>query len=342
MTSSFTLKNRVGCWLNERWRTELALLLPAGVSAAFRLNWKWLCNRHERLSPGDGNAVICEWQFSSLLTVARFFPRVGARLLRSCLREFPVVLADSPHIFDMEHSPRISVILPVGGRERLPLFCAVVASFWGQTLQDIEIIAVEYAEHPEFAEDCPVGVRYIHRPKENGREFNKSLAMNSGVKAARGNIVLLHDADVLVPTGYLSSILEIIVKGWEAVRPARFAFFLDQDDSRSIVRDRVTGQIERVEEVMANNPGLSIALTTDAYWRIGGHDIRFEGWGGEDDEFLERLSTLCLYRGGYCPVIHLWHPPAPKKIQGDRNYSLLADILTISVGERIVRLVQQH
>ena len=76
-----------------------------------------------------------------------------------------------------------------------------------------------------------------------------------------------------------------------------------------------------VESVLQNFP-LSTAVTKLAFKRIGGCDEQFEGWGGEDLEFLDRLKVTKLFPGSYAPGVHLWHAPAPKKESGDRNLDL--------------------
>jgi len=63
-----TMKQKLGCWLHERWKTEVVLHPAAGRLA----RWQWgdLCNRSERLLRGPGDARECMWQDSSLLSVA--------------------------------------------------------------------------------------------------------------------------------------------------------------------------------------------------------------------------------------------------------------------------------
>jgi GT2 family glycosyltransferase len=89
---------------------------------------------------------------------------------------------------------------------------------------------------------------------------------------------------------------------------------------------------------MQNFAGGSCAVRRDVYEAIGGHDEDFVGWGGEDVEFLDRLETRNVFRGAWMPAIHLWHPPAPSKITGDRNSALMADKGAIPPLQRIEAL----
>jgi N-terminal domain of galactosyltransferase/Glycosyl transferase family 2 len=332
-----SLKQKLGCWLNERWRTELCLLSDRYASR-LPAQWPDLCNRHERVTKTDAGARVCNWTDSSFLTVTRFFPEVGGRLLRSCLREWPLNLVPAAQAANPSANPKISVVIPVGGADRVAIFRCVLAGFLGQTCRDFEIIAVEHGSEPLYRAACPEWVKYVFLAKESGRHFNKSMAMNAGVRLASAPNVLLHDADVIPPAAYLDNILSRLNRGWEAIRPLRFVFLLERDDTESFIKSGGSVLPTRVAFVHQNNPGLSTALSKKSYKRIGGHDERFWGWGGEDLEFLDRLRIARLEPGAYAPALHLWHPPAVKKASGERNDCLLQEIRRVPVHERIEAL----
>ena len=42
------------------------------------------------------------------------------------------------------------------------------------------------------------------------------------------------------------------------------------------------------------------------------------------------------------PVIHAWHPSAPKKVDGDRNRGLHEAKMAAPAAERIARLLAMH
>ena len=87
-----SLKNKLGCWAHERWRTEFVLRMP-GLARLCRFTWSDLRNRNEKIGRGVDGARICKWTDSSVLTVTRFFPEVGGRLINHCLDEWPVKLS---------------------------------------------------------------------------------------------------------------------------------------------------------------------------------------------------------------------------------------------------------
>lgn len=332
-----SLRQRVGCWCHERWRTELVLSRPLARLAGMR--WQALCNRRERLLPGsDDESWVCDWADSSWLTVARVFPEVGARLLKHCLQEWPVTVADKADDRRTQ-PPRVSVILPIGGRERMAQFRVVLGSLLGQEFDGYEVVVAECGPEPLLCGELPRSVTCVWvRPASEGDEFNKSRALNEGVRAAVAPIVLLHDADAVVPKCYLRSVWDRLQAGWEAVRPVRLQFCLGREESDRFAASHGTEMPARVPWVMQNNPGCSVAIRRDVYWQIGGHDERFVGWGGEDLEFLDRLKTRRLFAGSYAPAIHLWHPPAPKKASGDRNNALMLQLRSVPAWQRIKSL----
>ena len=233
----------------------------------------------------------------------------------------------------------VSVILPVAGADRISIFQGTLASLLAQDCGSLEIIVAEQGKRALYRHDLPHGVKHILIPPNRQEDgFNKSRAFNAGVRAATAPVVLLHDADTVVPRSYIRTILDRLQSGWEAVRPLRFLFCMERDESERFVGNQGAALPSRVSAVMQNFPGCSIAVRREVYWRIGGHDERFVGWGGEDLEFLDRLKTTRLFAGGYAPAIHLWHPHAAKKANGDRNNGLMEQLRAEPVGQRIERL----
>jgi len=282
----------------------------------------------------DPSSRICDWDDSSFLTVARVFPGVGGRLLKHCLKEWPVRLSDAGSD-GASKTPRISIILPVGGKERIPLCKCVVEACWGQSFNDLAIVIVEHGEEPLYAQVYSEVVNYIFLQRKPGQQFNKSMAINAGVDNSASPYLLIHDADVVPADRYVESIFVLLDAGWHAVRPVRFIFHLDPKGSATFLGSSGISIPKTVASVQQNNPGISTAVRRDVYEAIGGHDERFEGWGGEDLEFLDRLKTTKLYPGSYAPSIHLWHAPSPKKADGDRNNRILAEKRALSPAQRI-------
>jgi len=330
-----TLKQQIGCWIHERWQAELALRFPR-IASAFRWNWLDLCNRHERLTVDkDSGGRICHWSDSSPLTVARMFPDLGSRLIDHCLQAWPIQFNTSERC--KPANPDISIVIGVRGTGRLPQFKACLASLRAQTGADCEVIVVEQSCEPEFQSLIPSDIQYIHQQSTHkDMPFNRSWALNCGVFAAKGRVVLLHDADMLLPARAASQICERLNSGLDAVRLARFIFYLDQHSSQSVQETNGFKQIRNVDWIVQNNP-TPVALKRDTYFQIGGHDESFYGWGAEDLEFMDRLRTTKLSEGAFLPIVHLWHEEAPNR-SGDRNAEQLQRCRSMDATDRITKL----
>ena len=321
-----TCKQKLGCWLHERWRLECVLRAP-GLARRGGLEWPDLCNRCEQIEKAaDGIGRICRWSDSSLLTVCRFFPATGARLLRHawCGRAASTV------------SP-VSVVLPVRGEERLDAVAFVAQTLHRMAGAESEVLLCEHAVTPFYDRDWPHGIRHLFVPAAMDEAFNKSKAMNAGARAARNPLLVLLDADAVPSPDFLAHSVECLDRGWEAVRPIRFLFVLDEAASREFLRSGSVADVREVACVHQNNPGLATVIRRGTYIEIGGHDERFVGWGGEDLEFLDRLRTRKFYPGSFLPAIHLWHSPAPQKQSGHRNNDLLRRVMAESTESRVVR-----
>jgi hypothetical protein len=325
-----TLRQQIGCWAQERRRMEVVLRAPR---LAARCGWRWqgLCNRHERLVPGPGGSWICEWKDSSFLTACKMFPRLGGRLLEHVAREHPFTLDKQT-----DATP-VSAILPVRGTDRRAALEFVVRALCAAGGPTAEVLVCEHDVLPRLADvPWPAGARHIFVPAAEGELFNKSKALNAGALAARHPLLLLHDADVWVPSDYIVHCAELMAcGGWEAVRPIRFLFLLDERQSRECQAFGSIRGIRQIVRVQQNNPGLSSFVRRDTYLEIGGHDERFTGWGWEDVEFLDRLHTRRLLPGSFLPAIHLWHALPVARQTGDVNRQRLREILAEPVAERI-------
>ena len=331
MSESRGLRDLVGCWLNERWRTELALRKTEPADGC----WLDLCNRSERLSRDAATGGrYCHWRDSSELTVSRVFPETGPRLLAKCLAEHPVHLEFGARALPSD-LPGASVLIAIGGADRLPQFEIALASLRGQDHGDYEIVVVEQGAPSGLEDLLPPDVGYHWTPpQEDG--FNKSWALNVAARAARGRHLLIQDGDYVVGRDYVSSCVAALERV-EALRPGRLIFKLDRDSTREVMAGRALLDAPGLEGIVQNNP-TPLAVRAETYRRIGGHDESFFGWGGEDVEFLDRLRTASISEGGFLPLLHLWHPSAPKKRSGDRNRERHLARLGVPAPERIIAL----
>lgn len=293
-------------------------------------------NRNESIV-SDGRGVRCDWMYTSELHLANVYPSTSRTLLRRSLETGPIALRDAP---EQTESPAVSFLIGHRGPERLPNLLATLRSIAGQSGVAIECIVVEQSAEREIEAMLPSWVRYLHTPVAPGFDYCRAATFNEAVRIARGEVVIAHDNDMLVPQRYAAEVMARAREGWQFIDLKRFIFYLTEDDTRSFfggapLRD------DHATTIVQNLKGGSIAATKEAYLAIGGFDEDFVGWGGEDLELWERARAHGrVYEFGYLPIVHLWHRAQAGKVEGDGAPALrrYEELRAVSPQERITRL----
>lgn len=305
-------------------------------------DWTLLRNRNDVIS-SDGRGVRCEWVFTSDLHIARVHPMAAGRaLMRRAFAQWPVLLRDQPA--SPSNQAEVSFLIGHRGKARLPNLLATLRSIAGQSDVPVECIVVEQSERPEIAEALPSWVRYLHTPVAPGYDYCRSATFNAAAEIARGEVLIIHDNDMLVPGAYATEALARAKEGWEFIDLKRFIFYLSEEDSRAIFEGAAPGPAV-VSVIVQNLKGGSVAATREAYRAIGGFDDGFVGWGGEDLEFWERARARGrVYEFGYLPIQHLWHAPQAGKLDHGRAPAMQRydELSRIPPGERITRLLSRN
>ena len=209
--------------------------------------------------------------------------------------------------------PRFSIITTCKGRlhhlkESLPRFLQQ---------RDTEVIVVDY--------DCPDGTAdYVRRTHPEAKVvaitdapiFNISHAKNLGAAAALGDWLVFLDADVMVAPNMLERVVAIIQAGrrYYRFRSGNLALFGSCVVRRSHFRE------------------------------VQGYDAVIQGYGGEDNEFFERLERNKIARDHLEPGLierSLGHGQE-ERVQFYKRKSLLLSI-GINADYRVVKvaLLQQ-
>lgn len=299
--------------------------------------WVRMHNRCERIT-SDGRGVRCEWQFTSDLHIANVFPSVGVRLMRRAFAEWPIDMRDAPA---PSEAPAVTFVIGHRGVARLPHLLATLRSIAGQRDVGVECIVVEQSASREIEASLPPWVRYVHTPLPSpDYDYNRAWTLNVGARLARGELLVLHDNDMLCPSRYAAEALARKREGWDFLELKRFTFYLPEEATRDVF---ATGRVRTdvASTIVQNLHGASIAVAKGAYADVGGFDESFVGWGGEDNEFWERAAARGrVYAFGYLPLIHLWHAPQKGKLAGDaapavRRYR---ELTSIPPAERMRRL----
>lgn len=144
--------------------------------------------------------------------------------------------------------------------------------------------------------------------------FNKSRACNEGAKAATRDVLLFCDADMIFD-------MDLIVKGLEIVHDVPWVAPMNQkwditwQASNELFEMPVDVELKSLDLPISRKwgaercrAGAMLMITKDNYFKMGGFDERFIGWGFEDNAFmLMAEATIGSYVETDNIAYHLWH-----------------------------------
>jgi N-terminal domain of galactosyltransferase len=149
--------------------------------------------------------------------------------------------------------------------------------------------------------------------------FCKSWAVNVGVTHSPGrpDVICILDADVLADREFITrNATRFRGPGTGGHLTYRNMLSLDEPATSRAIRDRVRRRAPRASPdhfrgfLLRRPPGCCVWVRAEAFRRIGGMDERYEGWGGEDYDFVHRLdldAPLDYYDDW---LLHMHHPPS--------------------------------
>jgi len=146
------------------------------------------------------------------------------------------------------------------------------------------------------------------------RTFNKSFALNIGIRKSKQKYVLITDADFMFGIKLIECVMEELEKGDTLVLAE--AGYLPDVNVDEIYWDRLCNMIKTPERRMS--PGTIQAVSRSWMNRVRGYDERFHGGlGGMDDDMKVRAQKDGLrlvwlpFREVQC--LHQWHERSDMK-----------------------------
>ena len=99
-------------------------------------------------------------------------------------------------------------------------------------------------------------MKYVHTPLPSADiPFCRSWAFNVGARLAQGELLVLHDNDILAPSEYTARHLAHVRDGYQVVNLKRFIFFLDPAHSERLMAENEHLLDEAPESIMENAEG---------------------------------------------------------------------------------------
>lgn len=170
----------------------------------------------------------------------------------------------------------------------------------------------------------------VVQDKFNGKEwveFNKAKLINQGVRQATKSNILMLDVDVILPKENIVNALDV-VEHHGLIFPFNKVVFIQKQESKDIMRKvvdvpKVDMRFARENEKNNYDTWGVYMISKEDYIKIGGHEERYVGWGGEDGSFI--ATSMALIDKPYLRMegkaYHLYHdkPKETRTIVGDKR-----------------------
>lgn len=205
-------------------------------------------------------------------------------------------------------NPRISVVLPCAGNDQLRNrnFSHCVKSILDQNFEDYEVIVVEQSLDGNFYKDGvkAAGFKWIGIKDPMDRGFNLSWCRNVGAREAKGEKLILMDADMSFDPDYFNSVAvdnnnfaggaqtyhwiwdENVTKIFDTNRDFEFVYNYGQGGPRDSV-------FRFTPFTKGCGYGAILVYNRDWYWNeLGGYIEDFFRYGWEDKAAVELVRHL--------------------------------------------------
>ncbi|KGP72372.1 galactosyltransferase-related protein [Pontibacillus yanchengensis] len=153
----------------------------------------------------------------------------------------------------------------------------------------------------------------------------KAKAVNQAAKKASGDIFVIIDADILCSPTHIQQSIQLL-KHYPWVIPYKKVLDINKQSTSSLLETKPTWPLSlsvktspRFSSSILPAGGINI-LSKKCFYKVGGFDERFIGWGGEDDAFACAMDTLCgKHKRLNNSIYHLWHPT--QRATGNSHYN---------------------
>ena len=160
--------------------------------------------------------------------------------------------------------------------------------------------------------------------------FNRSRALNIGIQAARSEIVMCTDIDMIFENNFLASVLGAFAESDQ--RPFVLSKYCDLPPLPERVYD--IGEFDSVKALShlrtSSGTGACQAARRSFFADVHGYDEKMRHWGFEDSDMLARARRYGLtpvWISDRTSMLHQWHPKReyehPVAVQFNRFRELL-------------------
>lgn len=195
-------------------------------------------------------------------------------------------------------------------------------NYYKKHLPDAKIIIVEQDSRADLSLIYDKIDKYVYI-NTGGNFYSRSLGFNQGFNVSNTDYVILADADCLLDVNFLNNIDNYYAEfnSFFVIPYTNPVYYLSKEETESFIlnnEDNLGNNSNRKLESLKNASGGIGILSSDNYYRVGGFDERFKGWGVEDDAFHNKCLAFKLSSKRLDgQMIHLYHSDS---FNGGNNY----------------------
>lgn len=232
-----------------------------------------------------------------------------------------------------------TVVIPYAALvERSSAVQTVVNNIRAQRYPIIEIIVAEQGHTIKQDDIYPARYLSYHR----AGPFHKSALFNRGVQQATHECLVLHDADMLVQGNYVNQVATALAS-YESCHLGKHVTYITEGSAQKIYSHGQLSTDLTCDRLVGYFEGGSLGINMASYWRIGGFNEIFVGYGIEDIEFYERMQKASNFLNDRrLAFIHLWHGRSQGwQQQHQENKEIYTKLQGQKLDTRIAELRQQ-
>ena len=217
----------------------------------------------------------------------------------------------------MRLQPHVSVVVPVRNRSGVRLRNCLRSLAWQEGFENgaMEVVVSDFgsdARHQaEIAEASASWGAYVEYT-ETDDIWSRPRALNRGIRASRGRLVLCTDVDMIFAPNFVVSAVEAV--------DGRDGEVMALCQSRDLPQDSADAEVDRgaYEAYLARTElrpqyGMGACQCAPRAWfeRVRGYDEGFRWWGYEDQDMVHRARKSGLepvWITAETSMLHQWHP----------------------------------
>ena len=212
--------------------------------------------------------------------------------------------------------PILSVIIPVRNRSGTRLDNCLRALRWQQGVQpdDVEIVISDLASAPDHQAAIDQTARE-HSARvvrvENTQIWNRSWALNVGIRAAQGKRVMCTDADMIFSPDFLRAVLAAFQAQPNPLVLCRCHDLPETVPERAYELDDFAWLRQQAELRDTVGTGACQVADRSFFEKVRGYDEKYVFWGNEDKDMVVRAEVFGLephWLGEPTCMLHQWHP----------------------------------